>query len=185
MKGKKTVRAKDPTPTPAEWSGGADALSEAAAALAWAAPVEAAPSPQVRARLLARVRADKATASPAPVRPGWRFASAQTAEGWRETFPGVRFKTLSVDDERDVVMLLVEMKPGARFPDHPHDDAGDEGLVISGDLVMDGHMMRAGDYYHADRGTDHVNIVSPSGCTAMLSLRASVWRKWRQTMVAR
>jgi len=116
---------------------------------------------------------------------GWRFESASAAEGWRETFPGVRFKTLSVDDQRDVVMLLVEMKPGSRFPDHPHDVSADEGVVISGDVDMDGRLMRPGDYYYAGLGTMHTNITSPSGCTALLSMRASAWRQWREKLTAR
>jgi hypothetical protein len=97
----------------------------------------------------------------------------------------VRFKTLSVDDARDLVMLMVEMKPGARFPDHPHDDTAEDGLVVSGDVQMGDRLMQAGDYYHAEPGTVHVDVSSPSGCTALLSLRASAWRRWRETMVAR
>jgi anti-sigma factor ChrR (cupin superfamily) len=171
--------ARSPRPAPAEPLGAAETLSEETALIALAAPV-ATPSAKVKVQLLARIRASK---SSVPV--GWRFESAHVAEGWRATFPGVRFKTLSVDDARDVVNLLVEMAPGARFPDHPHDDGGDEGIVISGDVVMDGRTLRAGDYYHADVGTQHVDIVSPSGCIATLCMRASVWRKWRERAAAR
>lgn len=158
------------------------------ALLACAAPAVPGPSAKVKRALLERIRATKvAAATPTPaiaiaVAAGWRFESARAAEGWRETFPGVRFKTLSVDDARDVVMLLVEMQPGARFPDHPHAGGAEEGLLVSGDVEMDGRMMRPGDYYHADAGTTHVNITSPSGCTALLSLRASAWRQWRDTL---
>lgn len=167
-------------------SAAAARLSEAEARLALAAPPVAAPSAQVKTRLMERIRAAKAPVSPAPaLLPGWRFESARTAEGWRESFPGVRFKTLSVDDERDVVMLLVEMAPGSRFPDHPHDVSADEGVVISGDVNMDGRLMLPGDYYYAGLGTNHVNITSPSGCIALLTLRASAWRQWRTTLTAK
>jgi len=156
------------------------------ALLACAAPAVPGPSAKVKRALLERIRATKETkatkATPATAVPaGGRFESARAAEGWRETFPGVRFKTLSVDDARDVVMLLVEMQPGARFPDHPHAGGAEEGVLISGDVEMDGRKMRPGDYYHADAGTTHVNITSPSGCTALLSLRATAWRQWRET----
>lgn len=161
-------------------------LPEGLALLALAAPI-AAPPARVKARLLARIRAErqKAPAPTAAVPAGWRFESARTSEGWRETFPGVRFKTLSVDDTRDVVMLLVEMAPGARFPDHPHDVSADEGVVISGDVNMDGRLMLPGDYYHAEIGTEHLNVTSPSGCTALLSLRATAWRQWQVSLTAR
>ncbi len=168
-------------------SGEEPAWSKEEAALAWAAPAAPAPSAKVKTQLLARIRATQ-TAAPtaaAAVPAGWRFESARTEEGWRETFPGVRFKTLSIDEGRDVVMLLLAMAPGARFPDHLHDDGGDEGVVISGDVVMDGRAMGAGDYYFAAEGTHHVNITSPSGCTALLSMRASAWRKWRERIAAR
>jgi quercetin dioxygenase-like cupin family protein len=156
------------------------------ALLALAARPAPAPSAKVKQHLLARVRATqvKPIAAVNEVA-GWRFESARAAEGWRETFPGVRFKTLSVDDARDVVMLLVEMKPGARFPDHPHDTSAEEGVLISGDVQMDGRLMGPGDYYHAGLGTTHSNITSPSGCTALLTLRASAWRQWRDMALVR
>ena len=164
--------------------GASAVLTETVALLALAAPVAAAPVARVKARLLARIRAEQKKA-PSAVPAGWRFESARASEGWRETFPGVRFKTLSVDDARDVVMLLVEMAPGARFPDHPHDVSADEGVVISGDVNMDGRLMLPGDYYHAEIGTEHTNVTSPSGCTALLSLRASAWRQWQVGLTAR
>lgn len=173
------VRGEDPL-----LPSGAAGLSEAAALLAWSAPVVPAPSAKVKAQLLARIR-DSKLKTVKPVPEGWRFLSASVAEGWRETFPGVRFKTLSVDDERDVVMLLVEMQPGSRFPDHPHDVSADEGVVITGDVDMDGHLMKPGDYYYAGLGTMHTNVTSPSGCTALLSLRASAWHRWRTAMASR
>ncbi len=166
-------------------------LSEMEALLALGVPADT-PSERVKAALMARVRAAKAatktvgtTATVPPVPAGWRFDSTRAEEGWRQTFPGVRFKTLSVDDQRDVVMLLVEMAPGARFPDHPHDTSADEGVVISGDVVMDGRLMLPGDYYYAAQGTNHINITSPSGCTALLTLRASAWRDWRTKLTAK
>lgn len=174
--GKTMTRKKNQSTTAAP-------LREDEALLAWTAPLASAPSAKVKTQLLARIRAAKTVRTPAPA--GWRFESTHAAAVWRDAFPGVRMKTLSVDKARDVVMLLLQMAPCARFPDHPHDDRGDEGLVITGDVVMDGRVMGPGDYYHADAGTDHVNITSPSGCTALLSMRASAWRKWRERILAR
>lgn len=157
----------------------ADAID---ARLALAAPVVAAPSPRVKEILLARIRGARAAAA-GETPAGWRFESATSPEGWRATrLPGVRFKTLSVDAQRDVVMLLMEMAPGARFPDHAHTEGGDEGLVISGDVITGGRLMRAGDYYHAAEGTTQGATVSPSGCTALLSLTARAWNQWREAL---
>ena len=179
-----SAKPKKPARRPAAESLSApEPLSETAARLALAAPRAAAPSPQVKERLLARIRAARATETAAPPSPGWRFDSAQAEAGWRAgAFPGVRFKTLSIDEPRDVVMLLIEIAPGARFPDHLHELGGDEGIVISGDVITGGRLMRAGDYYYAAEGTAHTDTVSPSGCTAMVSLTARAWKQWRQQM---
>lgn len=153
-------------------------LSEAAALLALAAPVAKAPAASVKAKLLARVRASQAEAVTAP---GWRFDAVGSDAGWRGgRVPGVRFKTLSVDEARDVVLLLIEMGPGARFPDHVHEAGGDEGLVLSGDVFTGGRWLRAGDYYYAAEGTTHNDIVSPTGCTALVRLTERAWRNWKR-----
>lgn len=159
-------------------------LSETEATLALAAPRVAEPSPYLRNRLLTRARAANAAAS--NVTPaGWRFESTQAETGWRGgAFPGLRFKTLSVDDARDVVMVLIEMEAGARFPDHFHDAGSDEGIVISGDVITGGRLMRAGDYYFAAEGTPHTDTISPSGCTALVSLTARAWKQWREHMAS-
>lgn len=155
-------------------------LGETAARLAFAAEATM-PSPGVKERLLARIRAQKAAAA-APA--GWRFESANAVEGWRAApFPGVRLKTLSIDEARDVVMLLVEMAPGSRFPDHPH-ERSDEGIVLRGDVMTGGRLMRAGDYYYAAAGTQHTDIVSPSGCLALVSLSHQAWQQWRVALGA-
>ena len=163
-----------PRPTPP-----ASSAPEAEPLLALGAPPAAAPSPDVRARLLARVRAERATAAGTTL-PGWRFDSASDQSGWRPSgMPGLRFKTLSVDQARDVALVLIELAPGARFPDHRHDRGGDEGILLSGDVITGGRLMRAGDYYHAADGTDHVDTISPAGCTALISLTVRAWRAWR------
>lgn len=161
--------------------GSAAVLPETVARLALAARVTAAPAAEIREKLLARIRTEqKSPAVPA----GWRFESARSAEGWIEAVPGVRFKALSVDKARDVALVLVEMAPGARFPDHPHAESTEEFLVISGDIFSGGRRLLAGDYYHAEVGTDHTDVTSPSGCTALLSLRASVWQQFRASLAA-
>jgi anti-sigma factor ChrR (cupin superfamily) len=160
-------------------AGSVPLLDETEALLAFAAPPIEAPSPRVKDRLLARVRAARATEENITP-PGWKFESAHADAGWRSgMFHGVRFKMLSMDEQRDVAMILIDMAPGARFPDHLHELGGDEGIVISGDVITGGRLMRAGDYYHAAEGTEHADTVSPSGCTALISLTARAWKKWR------
>ncbi|MBL9202015.1 MAG: cupin domain-containing protein [Opitutaceae bacterium] len=158
-------------------------LAATTAKIALAAPVAAAPSPRVREALLARIRGARAAERGETPPPGWRFDSAHAAAGWRATrLPGVRLKTLSVDDRRDVVQVLIEMAPGATFPDHTHVAGAEEGLVLSGDIVTGGRLMRAGDYYHAAEGSAQGVTVSPSGCTGLLTLTARAWKQWREAL---
>jgi quercetin dioxygenase-like cupin family protein len=161
-----------------------DPFAGPAALLALAATESRPPSPRVRSALLRRIRASNRPAAAAPPA-GWRFESAQAEDGWRGgRIPGVRFKTLSVDAARDVVLLLIEMAPGSRFPDHVHELGGDEGIVLSGDVRTGGRLLRAGDYYQAAEGTVHAGTVSAGGCTALVSLTARAWRQWRANLAA-
>ena len=154
-------------------------LSDADALLAHAAPLTAKPSASVKAQLMARIRAERIEREKlTPAEAGWRFESARSAVGWMDTFPGVRFKPLSVDPKRDVAMVLVEIAPGARFPDHPHSDTSEEFLILSGDLRSGGRRLIAGDYFYAAVGTEHTDVSSEGGCTALLSLRAAVWQEF-------
>jgi anti-sigma factor ChrR (cupin superfamily) len=181
MNAKNKLSGSKPSRTRTDGAG-TDPFGADAGALAWAAPDAGAPSAAVKAGVLARIRAVGRRGAAAPA--GWRFESADAAApGWRTTkAPGVRFKTLSVDERRDTVMLLVEIAPGAKFPDHLHDAGGDEGIVLSGDVVNGGRLMHAGDYYHAAEGTAHTDIVSPSGCTAMVSLTHRAWQRWKAAL---
>lgn len=177
------VKTKKSPPRPALESLAPDApLSATTAKLALAAPV-AVPSPRVKATLLARIRGARVAERDGAPPAGWRFESAHAAAGWRATrLPGVRLKTLSVDERRDVVQVLIEMAPGASFPDHVHAAGAEEGLVLSGDIVTGGRLMRAGDYYFAAEGSAQGATVSPSGCTGLLTLTARAWQQWREAL---
>ncbi len=180
---------KSTTSVRAKPAASADALlARHAGALSLLARETAAPSPAVKARLLSRVRAslrpqpDLRAASAVP--PGWRFETVGAEAGWFALpFPGVRMKQLSVDGARDVMQMLVEIAPGARFPDHEHVLA-EEGLVLSGDVQSGGRLLRAGDYYHAGAGTRHTDVVSPGGCVALLSFSVTGWNRWRAALAA-
>jgi quercetin dioxygenase-like cupin family protein len=182
MSAKRTKSELQPGGRATSPAGQSPLLDETEAMLAFAAPVTEKLPLRIKEQLLARIRAAKATEANV-VPPGWRFESASADAGWRSgRFYGVRLKTLSVDEQRDVVLVLIEMAAGARFPDHMHDQGGDEGIVISGDVITGGRLMRAGDYYFAAEGTAHVDTVSPTGCTALVTLTARAWKKWRDQM---
>ena len=119
------------------------------------------PSPEVRQALLARVAA--------PVN-----HTITAAEGeWVETaVPGVRRKILAIDRERDLVTMLLKGEPGTRYPAHRH-SGPEECYVISGSLNVEGRVLRAGDFHHAEGGSDHGEAWTDEGMEVLLVASAS------------
>jgi hypothetical protein len=57
--------------------------------------------------------------------------------------------------------------PGVRFPPHHH--TGDEECyVISGSLIACGRRLVAGDFHHAEGGSDHGELFTEEGCRVLL-----------------
>ena len=119
------------------------------------------PSPHVREALLARI------ATPA----NHTITAADGA--WVETpVPGVRMKILAIDRERDRVTMLLRGAPGARYPAHRH-SGPEECYVISGSLVVEGRVLRAGDFHHAEGDSDHGELRTDDGVEVLLVASAS------------
>ena len=114
------------------------------------------PSPCVRDALLARI------AAPA------NHTIASTEGEWVETpVPGVRVKILAIDRARDRVTMLLKAAPGARYPAHRH-SGPEECYVISGSLNVEGRVLRAGDFHHAESDTDHDELWTDEGVEVLL-----------------
>ena len=137
-----------------------DHLYDASVEIAANASGEA-PSPGVRDALLAQVAA-----------PANHTITATDGE-WVETAtPGVRRKILALDRARDRVTMLLKGEPGARFPAHRH-SGPEECYVISGSLIVEGRVLRAGDFHHADGGSDHGELWTDEGVEVLLVASAS------------
>ena len=118
------------------------------------------PSPGVRDALLARIAA-----------PSNHTISAGDGT-WVETVPGVRRKVLAIDRARDRVTMLVAGDPGARFPAHRH-SGPEECYVVSGSLIIEGRVLRAGDFHHAEGDSDHGEAWTEEGVEVLLVVSAS------------
>lgn len=149
---------------------------EAAAALAAAESPRVAPAEGLRGRILAAIAATpqipRATPSmPAPA--GFSFTLAGP-EGWVETgSPGFRIKVLSGGPGSPYQVILGQLAPGGKVPDHDHHGA-EELYVISGHLQTEGRTLGPGDFLHAEPGTHHHELISPDGCVALLVMGPSV-----------
>jgi anti-sigma factor ChrR (cupin superfamily) len=133
-----------------------DTVSLALASLAG----DATPDPGLRARVLARL-----AAPPAPN--GFVFRLAADADWLPYPVPGIRMKVLALNRSSGYATLLLDVAPGTRFPAHHHAGA-EECYVVSGSLYTCGRRMTAGDFLHADAGTDHGELRTDEGCRVLL-----------------
>ena len=119
------------------------------------------PPPGARERLMTRVdasrlyslRANEGTWGPGPV-------------------PGTRIKLLSMDRARNSATLLMRVDPGAMYPPHHH-SGGEDCYVISGEILVAGERLRAGDFHRAEPGSDHGVLSSETGADVLLVVSAS------------
>jgi anti-sigma factor ChrR (cupin superfamily) len=126
-------------------------------ALPLAASVEqVAPPPRIRDRVLAAVAT-----------PGRYTVWSKDAEWVESPLPGIRTKVLAVDHTRGVVTMLLQADPGAVYPSHRH-SGPEECYVVKGSVMIDGRVLRAGDFHHADEDSDHGEITTADGAEVLL-----------------
>jgi anti-sigma factor ChrR (cupin superfamily) len=114
------------------------------------------PPPHVRDRVLAAAR------TPA------RYTVWAADAAWIDTgLPGIRARVLAVDKVRSLVTLVIRAEAGAVYPAHKH-HGPEECFVISGSVVIDGRVLRAGDFHHADEDSDHGEITTTEGAEVLV-----------------
>jgi anti-sigma factor ChrR (cupin superfamily) len=116
-----------------------------------------APPPHLRERVLAAART-----------PARYTLWGSDEEGWTDTpLPGIRVKVLAVDRARSRATLLIRAQPGAVYPSHKH-HGPEECYIVRGSVVMDGRVLRAGDFHHADEDSDHGEITTVEGAEVLI-----------------
>jgi anti-sigma factor ChrR (cupin superfamily) len=126
------------------------------------------PSPAVKELIMARLR--ERSAPMAAIAPGaLRFLVAEEA-GWKALpIPGAFIKCLSLQADRGYAVLLGKLEPGARYPAHVN--VGPEDFyILTGDLHIGSRRLGAGDFHHADAGSQHEENYSIEGCTLIAVL---------------
>ena len=121
------------------------------------------PSPGVRDALLARVAAPS------------NHTITSTDGEWVETaVPGLPDKRQDPRDRpgAESVTMLLKGEPGARYPAHRH-SGPEECYVISGSLIVEGRVLRAGDFHHAEGDSDHGELWTDEGVEVLLVASAS------------
>lgn len=114
------------------------------------------PSPDLRARVLARI------AAPA------RYTVTADEGEWKDSgLPGLQVKVLAIDRVRGLVTMLIRGVAGATYPAHHH-TAPEECYVIRGTVLVDGRVLGPGDFHHADADSDHGELSTPDGAEVLI-----------------
>lgn len=149
-------------------------LQRTADLVALSSPAQPLP-PGLRAKVLQRIEStgagkQAANKSLPPLIPGLRFIDAPAAKDWKPLpIPGTYIKLLSLDKDRGYAVLMGKLDPGARYP--AHINAGPEDFyILSGDLHIGNRRLGAGDFHHADGGSQHEENHSVEGCTLLAVL---------------
>jgi quercetin dioxygenase-like cupin family protein len=144
-----------------------DALGEVAGALGVSTGFQA-PPPELRERLLARVR------SGPQVWKNWSTSEAadllvvRQGDGeWQRVVDGVYSKPLYVDVERDRVTMLIRMDPGASYIPHRH-GGPEQCFVLQGDIREGNDVFHAGDFQCAAVGSVHGVQSTQGGCLLLI-----------------
>jgi quercetin dioxygenase-like cupin family protein len=120
-----------------------------------------APSPAVRASLLARI-----------AEPSNHTIAAAEGEWLATSVAGLRMKILALDRTRNRVTMLLKAEPGTRYPAHRH-SGPEECYVVSGSVMIEGRRLRAGDFHHAEGDSDHDELWTDEGVEVLLVATAS------------
>lgn len=132
------------------------------------APLAAGTAPETPStELWSRIAATVETMAP--------FPTIRAEEGdWLPLVPGVARKVLHVDEARGFHSFLLRFEPGSVLPAHDHAE-DEECMMISGEVVIAGLRLAAGDYQLAPKGRRHPAISSPTG--GLVYIRAAIRRR--------
>ena len=146
-------------------------LQQTAGLIALSAPAVKLP-PALRDKVLRRIDeispAKKSAANlPLAALAGLSFIDSAESKDWKQLpIPGAFIKLLSLQKERGYAVMLGKLEPGTRYPAHVN--AGSEDFfILTGDLVIGERKMVAGDFHHAEAGSQHAENYSVGGCTLL------------------
>ena len=146
------------------------AFDETAASLAFTAG-EVDPPPGLFERLLAAVSVE-AQETPPPdgyfeVKPGVTAVRTSEAPWQAAPIEGAEFKVISRDADRHYTTRLVRFAPGTSYPTHRHGGT-EEIFVLEGSVLVNGVLLKAGDYCRSEAGTDETGTISHEGAMAIV-----------------
>lgn len=119
------------------------------------------PSAELRSQLMARIANEPQPA--APVSQATSHLDVFANEGqWLPLFAGGSCKTLFTEPSSGYVTSLLRLEPGTRIPNHHH-RGNEQCMVMAGEFHMNGKLYKQGDFTVALTGSDHLDILTPTG----------------------
>lgn len=95
------------------------------------------------------------------------FLTSEEGTWVKHPVEGVTIKLLSADKLRNYGVMLYKVDAGVHFPPHHH-SGPEECYVIEGDLQVGEKILTAGDFHHADEGSDHGVLYTEKGCKLLI-----------------
>jgi anti-sigma factor ChrR (cupin superfamily) len=133
----------------------------------------ATPPEHLRKRILDRIASEE-PALPVSLPPGGRAVLpgvnavlVADTEWIPAPLPGLDYKLLHRDDARGYTTRLLRFAPGSTYPAHRH-GATEEVFIVAGSVVLNGVMLRAGDYCRSEAGTTETAAFSAEGGMAII-----------------
>ncbi len=141
-------------------------FSDVIEALAFSAA--ATPPPHLKKRILERI-ASEASLPPGgrAVLPGVTAVLVADTSWIPAPLPGLDYKLLHRDDARGYTTRLLRFAPGSTYPAHRH-GATEEVFIVAGSVLLNGVMLRAGDYCRSEAGTTETAAYSAEGGIAII-----------------
>jgi len=80
---------------------------------------------------------------------------------------GIKIRQLAHNKDKGYIMILMNVAAGTVYPSHHHHGA-EECYVLEGDLYAQGKTLGAGDFHHAEGGSNHEPLSTKNGCRLLL-----------------
>jgi anti-sigma factor ChrR (cupin superfamily) len=84
---------------------------------------------------------------------------------------GGELRVYKPDEGDQISILMARFPPGYVEPRHVHSDTEHWGIVVEGEMHMEGEIFRLGDFFYAPVGVEHGPFTYPVGCTVFVFMR--------------
>lgn len=78
--------------------------------------------------------------------------------------PGCEYQIFMPDAGDQHMAIMCRFPPGYLEPEHVHTDTAHWGVIIDGEMHVDGKILRKGDYHYAAPNIVHGPFYYPKGC---------------------